>query len=186
MRKSLTNILCIILLLFGSKMYAQTLSEKNIIIATNVPDNFTGRYNIGMEYLLPLKKSDNTKASISLNGGLISTNQLQKSIKGYSLILETNLYTDIMLPKNWNEFGGFKLSYGNLENQTDKTNNQTYFVGISTGIQPVIAKVICIKVSADLGYVHNGLTSSLLFTDRSQILYTGFLVDLNLGIGVRF
>jgi hypothetical protein len=186
MQKSLRNGLCIFLFLLASKLDAQTLREKNIIISTNLPENLTGRYNLGMEYFLPFKKSDHAKASIALNGGVISTNHLQKNIKGYSVVFETNLYTDIMLPKNWNEFGGIKLSYGNLENQTDESNNQSYFIGISTGIQPVIAKVLCIKVSADLGYIRNGLTNTLLFNDRSQILYTGFLVDFNLGIGVRF
>lgn len=91
-----------------------------------------------------------------------------------------------MLPKNWNEFGGIKVDYGSLKNQTDNNTNQSYFIGISTGIQPVIAKVITIKVNGDIGYMRNGLSNTLLFNNRNELFYSGFIVNFNLGIGVRF
>jgi hypothetical protein len=173
---------------FGSIIYAQTLKSNNAIIFTNLSDNLTGRYNIGLEYFFPLNKlkSENTKISLALNGGPVSINQFQKSIIGHSFTFETNLYTDFMLPKNWNEFGGIKVGYGSLKNKTDNNIYQNYFIGISTGIQPVIAKIITIKANGDIGYIHNGLTNTLLFDNRNELLYSGFTVNFNLGIGIRF
>lgn len=185
MRRNLKQTLSIFLLLFGYEISAQTLNEKSIIISTNLPHNLTGIYNIGMEYFLPFDKNQNAKASFALNGGFFSTDQLQESIKGYSFVFETNLYTDLMLPKNWNEYGGIKFSYGSFETQINKNSNQSYFFGISTGIQPVIAKVLTLKISSDLGYVHNGLTNTLLFNNRRDMLYSGFVVNFDLGVGIR-
>ncbi len=153
-----------------------------------MPDNLTGRYNLGMEYFISQKKSktEDSKISIAVNGGILSTNQLTKNINGFNFIVESNLYTDFLLPKKWNEFAGIKVSYGNVNNKTDNDNRQSYFIGISTGMQPVITKTLTLKLYSDLGYVHNALTNTLLFGDRNNLFYSGFAINFNLGIGVKF
>lgn len=180
----------IFILLFANAVYAQTLRGNDVIIATNVPDFLNGRFNVGVEYFLPSPAKNSTwedwEFSIALNGGRFSTNQLQKSVEGYNLIFEANAYTNISLPRKWNEFGGLCVSYGNLKNQTDGISNRSYFVGISTGVQPVVAKIITIKLVGYIGYFGNVLSHTMLWADRSELFHSGFAIDFNVGIGVRF
>lgn len=169
---------------------AQTINQKDIIVATNVTDNFTGRYNIGVEYFFGDKKknTENSKYSIALNGGIISTENKGQSLKGFNLVFETNLYTDLFLPKKWNEYGGLKVNYGSIKNETLNQTKNSYFIGITTGAQPIILKKIALKLSSDIGYTKNGITSinAPLFNSSNEIFYSGFDIMFNVGLGFRF
>ena len=178
----------LIFLAFLSKattVSAQSFQRKDIVLSTIIPDNLSGRYNIGLEYFLTDKK-DNNYISVALNGGVTSFNQLNQNIRGLNFILETNIYSDhYFLKKNLNDFGGLKISYGNLNNQTLRTKNNSYFIGITTGIQPLIAKKIVLKINSDIGYAKNGCTRIGSFQNQDKILYSGFTVNFNIGLGIR-
>ncbi len=169
-------------------LYGQTINPKDVIISTNLSDDFLSRYNIGLEYFLKKKEKniENSKISIGLNGGVISTTIQNQNIEGFNFVLETNWYTDLTLPKKWNEYGGLKVSYGNFNNQTLKEKENSYFIGITTGIQPIILKKIALKINSDIGYIKNGLSNMLLFNNSNDIFYSGFAIDFHVGIGVRF
>jgi hypothetical protein len=162
--------------------------EYTVTISTNLSDDFLSRYNIGLEYFLKKKEKsiENSKISIGLNGGVISTTIQNQNIEGFNFVLETNWYTDLTLPKKWNEYGGLKVSYGNFNNQTLKEKENSYFIGITTGIQPIILKKIALKINSDIGYIKNGLSNMLLFNNSNDIFYSGFAIDFHVGIGVRF
>jgi len=92
-----------------------------------------------------------------------------------------------LLPKKWNEYAGVKLSYGNfINNSAGNSRTNFNFIGVSTGIQPIIKKVIAIKLSSDFGYVKNGLSNLITSRTTNTYNYTGFAVLVNLGIGVKF
>jgi hypothetical protein len=169
-------------------LYGQTINPKDVTISTNLSDDFLSRYNIGLEYFLKKKEKsiENSKISIGLNGGVISTTIQNQNIEGFNFVLETNWYTDLTLPKKWNEYGGLKVSYGNFNNQTLKEKENSYFIGITTGIQPIILKKIALKINSDIGYIKNGLSNMLLFNNSNDIFYSGFAIDFHVGIGVRF
>jgi|694.fasta_scaffold67918_6 hypothetical protein len=171
-----------------SSVYGQTIIPKDFIVSTYLPDNLFGRYNIGFEYFLKKKEEriENSKISIGLNGGIISANIQNQNIEGINFVLETNWYTDFTLPKKWNEYGGLKISFGNFNNQTLKEKENSYFIGITTGIQPIILKKIALKINSDIGYIKNGLSNMLLFNNSNDIFYSGFAIDFNVGLGVRF
>ena len=166
----------------------QTINPKDVIVSTNIPDNAVGRYNIGFEYFLKDKKKgiENSKFSIGLNGGFLSTVNKSQSLKGFDFIIETNWYTDLTLPKKWNEYGGLKVGYGNYNNETLNEKNNSYFIGIATGVQPIILKKIALKLNGDIGYMKNGLATTSFFSSEDEIFYSGFTVNFNVGIGVRF
>lgn len=168
--------------------FGQNINGKDLVVSTTLTDNFTGRTNIGIEYFLPTKKAGNQDIQFSLaaNTGFYSLDYLGKKVAGYSVVLEANMYTPLLLSKKWNEFGGIKLVSGNLENKTDNRNYQQTFFGLSTGIQPVIARRIAIKISSDIGYCRNGLTNAILLNDRQTLFYSGFAILFNAGVGIRF
>lgn len=171
------------------KTFGQVTQEKNIIISTKIPDNFSSRYNVGIEYFLKPKDSSlkSDYFSVGLNTGITSTTISGQNISGYDVSLEGNWYSDILLSKKWNEFAGVKLSYGNFNNKTGgnvKTNFN--FIGVSIGIQPIIKKIIAIKLSTDYGYTRNGLSNLVSSQTTNNYNYTGFTALYNLGIGVKF
>ena len=79
-----------------------------------------------------------------------------------------------------------KLSGGRFKNETTMENKNFFFIGIGTGIQPIIAKRIAVRLSSDMGYMRNGLSETLLFNDGSDPFNSGFAVIFNLGIGIKF
>ena len=79
-----------------------------------------------------------------------------------------------------------KLSGGRFNNKTTIENKNFFFIGIGTGIQPIIAKRIAVRLSSDVGYMRNGLSETLLFNDGSDPFNSGFTVIFNLGIGIKF
>lgn len=184
------NIPIIFFIFFGSisSLYGQTINPKDVIISTNLSDNLLGRYNIGFEYFLKKKEKsiENSKISIGLNGGVISTTIQNQNIEGVNFVLEANWYTDFTLPKKWNEYGGLKVSYGNFNNQTLSEKKNSYFIGISTGVQPIILKKLALKINSDIGYMKNGLSNMSLFNNINNVFYSGFTINFNVGIGVRF
>jgi uncharacterized hydantoinase/oxoprolinase family protein len=64
-------------------LYGQTINPKDVIISTNLSDDFLSRYNIGLEYFLKKKEKsiENSKISIGLNGGVISTTIQNQNIE---------------------------------------------------------------------------------------------------------
>ena len=183
----------LITVLFLSNSYfifGQTINSKDIIVSTFLPDNLLNRYNVGVEYFLNQSKDSlkNSKISVGLNGGIVSTTLKNQNINGFNLIFETNWYTDLTLPKKWNEYGGVKVSYGNFKNETLKEKKSNYFIGITTGIQPIILKRIALKVNSDIGYIKNGLTNinGSVFNSSNEIFYSGFAMTFNVGVGFRF
>jgi hypothetical protein len=181
-----------VFLLFATsyvKTFGQVAQQKNIIISTRIPDNFSSRYNVGIEFFFKPKDpkfiSDNF--SVGFNTGITSTTIAGQKISGYDLSLEGNWYSEILLPKKWNEYAGVKVSYGNFINKSDGNSRTNFnFIGVSTGIQPIIKKVIAIKLSTDFGYIKNGLSNLLTSQTTNTYNYTGFAVLFNLGIGVKF
>lgn len=175
--------IAILQLIIASSTYAQTLKSKDVIISSLIPDNFSGRYNVGLEYVLPRKK-DNL-ISISLNGTKTSISVLNQNIEGFDFTGEIKLYGEILMKKKWNEYGGLKISAGSFTNNTLLEKKDFYFIGIGTGIQPIIAKVFAVKISADLGYTRNVLSNTLLFNNNSTPFHSGFVILFNVGIGVK-
>ena len=181
-----------VFLLFAAshfKTFGQVAQQKNIIISTRIPDNFSSRYNAGIEYFFKLKdpRFISEYFSVGFNTGITSATITGQNISGYDLSLETNWYTEILLPKKWNEYAGVKLSYGNfINNSAGNSRTNFNFIGVSTGIQPIIKKVIAIKLSSDFGYVKNGLSNLITSRTTNTYNYTGFAVLVNLGIGVKF
>lgn len=168
--------------------YGQSFKQKDVIVSTLIADDINGRYNVGLEYFIRTKFKDieSARFSISVNGGVISTTIKGQQVTGYNIVTEANLYSEILLPEKWNEYGGVKLSYGNFNNKTlDNTKTQFFFAGISTGFQPVIAKLVTVKVSTDLGYMKNGLANQLLLQTSNGYLYNGFAILFNLGVGLK-
>lgn len=178
----------LIFILLNEYASGQIINGKDLIVSTTLTDNFTGRANIGVEYFLPAKKNTNQdmRFSLAANTGLYSVNYQGKKIDGFSVQLEGNLYTPLVLSPKWNEFGGVKLVYGNLNNKTDNRDYQHGFIGLTTGIQPVLARRIAIKISSDIGYSRNGLTNAILLNDRQTLFHSGFAILFNAGIGIRF
>lgn len=171
------------------KTFGQVTPQKNVILSTRIPDKFSSRYNAGIEYFL--KPKDSTLItdyfSVGLNTGITSVTIAGQKVSGYDLSLEGNWYSEILLSKKWNEYAGVKLSYGNFTNKTAGSMKTNFnFIGVSTGVQPIIKKVIAIKLSTDFGYVRNGLANLLLPQSTNNYNYTGFTVLYNLGIGVKF
>jgi uncharacterized hydantoinase/oxoprolinase family protein len=64
-------------------LYGQTINPKDVTISTNLSDDFLSRYNIGLEYFLKKKEKniENSKISIGLNGGVISTTIQNQNIE---------------------------------------------------------------------------------------------------------
>ena len=172
-------------LIMGSS-FGQTLKGKDIIISCLVPDNILGRYNLGIEYFLPSKDSVNFLSSIMINGGKTNATLLGKRIEGVDFTAEINVYGEVLLKRKWNEYVGLKLSGGRFKNETTMENKNFFFIGIGTGIQPIIAKRIAVRLSSDVGYMRNGLSETLLFNDGSDPFNSGFTVIFNLGIGIKF
>ena len=79
-----------------------------------------------------------------------------------------------------------KPSVGRSKNETTRENKNFFFIGIGTGIQPIIAKRIAVRLSSDIGYMRNGLSETLLFNDGRNPFNSGFTVIFNLGIGIKF
>ena len=175
-------------LLVMTNAVGQSFKQKDVIVSTIITDDFSGRYNVGLEYFTRTKFKDleSARLSISVNGGVISTTIKGQQVIGYNIVTEANLYSEILLSEKWNEYGGVKLSYGNFNNKTlNNTKTQFFFAGISTGFQPVIAKLVTVKVSTDLGYMKNGLANQLLMQTSNGYLYSGFAILFNLGVGLK-
>ena len=171
------------------KTYGQVALQKNIIISTRIPDNFSSRYNAGIEYFIKPNDSTfiNDYFSVGFNTGITSTTIAGQNISGYDLSLEGNWYSEILWSKKLNEYAGVKFSYGNFNNKTAGNIRTNFnFIGVSMGIQPVIKKVIAIKLSSDFGYIKNGLSNLLSSQTTNNYNYTGFTVLANLGIGLKF
>ncbi len=182
---------CIILfgliLFLGSVGFSQTIKPKNFIVSSIVPDDFMGRSNIGVEYFIDFKKNDNlSPISFSLNAGTTSTTILNQKIKGIDFIGEINSYGTMLISEKWNEYGGLKLSYGNFNNETLNEDRRQYFIGITTGIQPIILKRIALKMNSDIGYMKNGFSRMSFFGSNDQVFFSGFTINFNLGLGIRF
>ena len=58
-----------------------------------------------------------------------------------------------------------KRSGGRFKNNTTMEGKNIFFIGIGTGIQPIIAKRIAVRLSSVVGYMRNGLSEMLLFND---------------------
>jgi len=183
-------IILIFFLSANNFLFGQTINSNDVIISTLLPDNFSGRYNFGVEYFLNKKNKniENSKISVGLNVGRVSAVIKNQDISGLNFILESNWYTDLTLPKKWNEYGGLKIAYGNLSNETLKEKKNSYFIGISTGVQPIILKKITLKVNSDIGYVKNGLSTinESIFNNSDNVFYSGFAINFNVGLGIRF
>ncbi len=188
MKKNIILISTLMLICYSKKTHAQSLKPKDIIVSTLLADNFSGRYNLGFEYFFSRKNplNDSINFSLFLNGGITSTKILAQHINGFDFTAEANFYGEVLMSKKWNEYGGIKVSYGNFKNKAQSNSNRNfYFVGLGTGIQPVIRKKITIKLSSDLGYIKNGLANTLLFVKRDEAFYTGFAILFNLGVGIK-
>ena len=123
--------------------------------------------------------------SILVNGGKTVTNFANQNIRGFDFSGELNLYGQVLMSDKWNEYGGIKVAYGSFTNKSVEEDYNYYFVGVATGVQPVLMNSFTLRVSADLGYIRNGLTNKQLYTDRSVLFYSGFAILLNMGIGVK-
>ena len=167
--------------------FAQTIKPKSFIVSTLVPDNVIGRYNLGGEYFLDLKdKNKIPLLSIALNAGKVNTTIFNEGIKGFDIKGEANVYGPVLMSDKWNEYVGFKLAYGKYKNEKTNQNNTHYFIGLGTGIQPILLKIISIKLSTDIGYIRNALSNTTLLYNKSQPLHSGFAMIFNLGVGVKF
>lgn len=183
------TIICFILFCFflTTKVKSQTLNPKDLIISSYIPDFIIGRKNLGVEYLLPSKKNTNSSSiSVLINIGNTSITIFNQKIRGFDLIGELKSYDQLFKSKKWNEYGGVKFRYGNLNNETLKEKKSSYFIGITTGVQPIILKKIALKLNSDIGYMSNGLASMSFFSSNNEIFYSGFTINFNIGLGIRF
>ena len=185
MKKSVILLLFLMATSFGEKLIGQNIKPNNIIISTLAPDNFWGRYNIGIAYFLATKTDGLNLISLALNGGKTSTNISNQKIQGLDISGELNFYGQVLMSKKWDEYVGLKLSYGDFKNSTKDSKHNSFFIGMSTGMQPVVAKRIAFKISSDLGYIQNGLTYNFLYNNRNVPFYSGFAIIFNVGVGIK-
>jgi hypothetical protein len=175
-------------IIFSSKSYAQIPKCKDFILSSSLADNLNGKYNLGAEYFFYANSDSLNKSLLSLfvNAAFVKANFTNKNFKGFNVSTELNVYGQALQSKKWNEYAGLKLSYGYYKNLTDLENKNNYFVGFSTGTQPIIAKKIAIKLSTDIGYLRNGFTYNLIPDNRDKIFHSGFAMIFNLSVGYKF
>ena len=187
MKKSFHLLLLMLLLSLSYKSNSQTVKPKDVIISSFIPDNILGRYNLGVEYYFNNKKDSTLNPiSVFINGGKTSSTILNQKIEGIDFTGEINLYNQVLMSNKWNEYLGLKINYGKFENETTNEKKNSYFIGISTGMQPLILKRIALRINSDIGYTKNGLASLSFFGNNNEIFITGFTINFSLAVGVRF
>jgi hypothetical protein len=171
---------------FCNVLNAQTLKQNNLIISSQVTGHIAKRYNIAAEYFVAHKKNNvNHLLSVGLGIAATKTTAVTQSINGFDVTAEINLYGPIFMRPKWHEYGGLKIMAGQLNNKTANTKPTFYFIGVGTGIQPIIAKRIALKASVDIGYVRNGLVNTLFYVNSNNVFYSGIALLANVGVGIK-
>jgi hypothetical protein len=180
---------CLCLVVFFSCVLfcsAQTIQPKSVIVSSQVTGNLAGRYNIGAEYFFDVRKAGATYLlAAAFSASATKTTAAGQNITGFDATAEINLYGPTFLRRKWNEYGGLKLMLGQLNNTTANTKPTFYFIGVGTGIQPIIAKRIAIKASVDIGYVRNGVVNTLFYLKNDEAIYSGIALLANVAVGIK-
>lgn len=162
-------------------------------MGTGIFDLAAKRYNIGVEYYINnsfFKDSTTPGFSIYLNPGITRQHILGSDVNGFDLRTEIRMYTQLLMPKKWNEYGGIRIDIGKFNVNNNSSNSTNYFFGgLCLGVQPIIAKRIAIQVATDLGFFTNApITNALFFQDKessNSIFFSGFGISGKLGIAIQ-
>ena len=74
MKKLIYSFMFLLIATWHLKTFGQVAEQKNIIISTRIPDNFSSRYNAGIKYFFKLKdpRFISENFSVGFNTGITS------------------------------------------------------------------------------------------------------------------